>query len=706
MKKGINLGSARIEPEGSVVAGAFTTITFTYTAGHPVDDSGYVKIAFRQVGDFGAPQFTNPTAANYCSVHTSGECSIEPRWDPKGHLRPWSGALYLQVYKGFLAAGEKIVVVFGDRSNGSPGWQMQTFCEETFEFKTFVDPIATARFEELPQSPVLSIVPGPAARAVCVAPSNVLIGESFFYHLRLEDRWGNPVGPPTKKTHEGFERQGTQTIVEVDGDTGLSAESNPVKVLNGEGPLRPFWADFHGQSEETIGTNSIDDFFTFARDRGLLDIASHQGNDFQVTDELWRQINDVTAAFNESGRFIAFPGYEWSGNTPLGGDRNVFFGSEGGRISRSCRDLLPGEESVFEDSPTAAALFANLAGQQEPRPFVFAHVGGRYADMAIHDPGVEVAVEIHSGWGTFEWLLDDVLRRGYRVGICANSDGHKGRPGATHPGAGPFVSYGGLTCILAEKLTRESILEAILSRHIYATTGNRCLIDLTLETEDGRSAIMGDVVDIAGGTPILRAHVAGSGPIERVELRNGSEVIRTLRPFDEDDLGRRVKITWRGAEVRGRDRMVRWDGSLCVHSNAITGVRPVNFWNPNQPPDRLGADRLAWRSTTTGGISGVILTLEKPDSGQLEVTTAQGNIECDVASLGVEPAIFEFGGLGKRIEISRLPDRQETRTLEFALPLDRLRVGDNPILVHVMQEDGHMAWSSPVYVHRSSDRGL
>ncbi len=67
-----------------------------------------------------------------------------------------------------------------------------------------------------------------------------------------------------------------------------------------------------------------------------------------------------------------------------------------------------------------------------------------------HDGRLETAVEVHSAWGTFEWLLQDAFEAGYRVGIVANSDGHKGRPGACYPGASFFGSYGGLTCFLAD----------------------------------------------------------------------------------------------------------------------------------------------------------------------------------------------------------------------------------------------------------------
>lgn len=694
-------GKAVIQPNQPVVAGSFTTITFTYTAGHPVDDSGYVKIVFRSVSDFGTPQFDAPAAPNYCTIHTTGDCRIEPRWDPKGHTRPWSRALFLQVRSGFLDRGEDIVVVFGDTSSGSPGWQMQTFCEETFEFKTLVDPIATYRFKELPASPPLRIVPGEPVRAVCIAPSPVMINEEFSYYLKLEDVWGNPRDNPQRMTHPGFSTVGVQTVTATDEGTSLSAMSNPIEVLVKEASLHPYWADFHGQTEETIGTSSIEEYFTFARDYGLLDIVAHQGNDFQVTDELWEKVNRITKAFYEPGALVTFPGYEWSGNTPLGGDRNVYFVSEGGSITRSCTDLLPDNYSVYEDSPTATELFRNLQ-DQSPRAFAFAHVGGRYADISRHDPEIELAVEVHSAWGTFEWLVEDALQRGYRIGICANSDGHKCRPGASYPGAGEFGSYGGLTCVLARRLDRESVFEALVSRHFYATTGNRCLLDVELATGNGRTAIMGDVITAGANVPHLRVRAVGTAPIESVEVRNGLNAVKTLRPYDKDDLGNRVKIVWSGAEVRGRDRMVAWDGGLRVRGNAILHAAPINFWNANRPLEQVGRHQLTWESNTTGGASGVILALEKPDAGLLEIETREHRIECEIGSVDLDPQVWDCGGLRKRIEIYRLASQQHAREFSFILPLTGLRQGDNPIYIRMTQEDGHMAWTSPVYLCNTS----
>jgi hypothetical protein len=694
----IDLGRCLISPRRAVVAGSWASIRLVYTAGHPIDETGFLKIVFRYAGDFGEPQFAAPAEANFCTVSTDGDCRIEPRWDVKANTRPWGRTLMLKVMGGYLGSGKRVTVVFGDPSHGSPGWRMQTFCEPTFEFKTLVDPYATFQFKELPQSPVLRIKPGEPVRALCIAPSTVKVGARFTCHLKLEDRWGNPVRKPKSFRHPGFPRAGVDTVEATDGGSGLSAESNPVEVVEAGSRGKRFWGDLHGQSEETIGTNSVEEYFQFARDRALVDFAAHQGNDFQITDRFWKRLNKVTKQFNDTGRFVTFPGYEWSGNTPLGGDRNVWYAAEGGPISRSSRDLVPAGEAVDPDSPTAADLFARLKGQDGPRPFVFAHVGGRYADIRTHDPDLEWAVEVHSAWGTFEWLVADAMRFGYRVGICANSDGHKGRPGASYPGAGEFGSLGGLTCVFADSLRRSDLLKAFEARHFYGTTGNRSLLDVHAHTGDGREAMMGDIIDCGEGTPRLRVSANATGPVEQLEVRNGVDRVRRIFGAGASAAGRRVKVVWSGAQIRGRARMVSWDGGLRVRGNSIEKAEPLNFWNAEKPLRRVGRNGLAWESVTTGGVCGVILTLAKPGTGTIEVETAQKKVRLPVRAITRRGRTWKCGGLEKQLAVYRLPDTPGPRFCQCEIPLKELRAGDNPIYVRLTQEDGHMAWSSPIYL--------
>lgn len=48
-------------------------------------------------------------------------------------------------------------------------------------------------------------------------------------------------------------------------------------------------------------------------------------------------------------------------------------------------------------------------------------------------------MEIGSAWGQFEWLLQDAIRRGRKLGVCANSDEHRGHCGGGVPRTGYFA---------------------------------------------------------------------------------------------------------------------------------------------------------------------------------------------------------------------------------------------------------------------------
>lgn len=694
-----DLGKVKCSLRGRVVAGSWQTCVLTYTAGFAgIDDTGSIKIVCRYATDSGSPQFDDPEAPNYVTASASNGAHLALRYDLKDNRRPWGKTIHVKVVQGYLKQGETITVTLGDTSGGSPGWRQQTFCEDSFELKVLVDRYATYVYEELPGSPTCRIVPGEPVRLVAVAPSLTRPNRKFAIRVKREDLWGNPVGRPWRISAPGFSAPGAYRIPVVDPETGLSTETNSVVVSEVPQPQR-FWADIHGQSEETIGTNSIDSYFRFARDRGFVEISGHQGNDFQITDEFWQQINETTARFNRPGRFIVFPGWEWSGNTGLGGDRNVFFRNEGGSLFRSSRALVDRERNSSQDAPDTTALF-DLLRQRHPDGDVMLipHVGGRYADLNSHCESLEPVVEVHSAWGTFEWMLEDAFSRGYRVGIVANSDGHKGRPGASYPGASTFGSYGGLTCVLADELTRDSVWNAYQSRRVYATTGARIFLDF--RTDAGHA--MGEVISEKEPVPAFQVRVAGTGPIERVEFRNGVRVRKTVRNYTHRDFrGNRVKIVWQGATVRGRGRQVNWDGGLVVRRNRIASFQPINFWNPEKRCEQISDRELRWQSLTTGGTAGVILNL-KNAGGTIDVSTTQHSFSFRGDVPGVHGKRVRLGGIGKEIQACQLPEEGGSceLTAEFQPTKQMLNPGDNPIYVCVVQEDGHMAWSSPIYLVR------
>ncbi len=735
------MGHATVSPTGRFEAGSFQEFTVTYTAGHfGIDDTGSIKIVHRFASDMGRPQFDNPAGPNYTTVEASNGAVLHVEYDMKRNIRPWDKTLYIKVVRGFLREGDRIIVRFGDRRQGSPGIRIQTFCEETFEFRVLVDAIATYNYVELPEQPVIAIVPARPSRYKAILPTLRQLGDPVRLCLKGEDAWGNPTdqadvtfklqanlpvsGLPETVTFkpgnfatilEDLRPETTGDLcIELVDDNGLTVcRSNPLRIVN-DAKLLPFWGDLHGQSEETIGTNSARDFYEFGRDRAFLDVCVHQGNDFQITNEFWAWLNELSAEFTEDGRFVVYPGYEWSGNTGLGGDRNVLYMNEGRPIHRSSHALVDDLSDTDTDATSAEDLFERLKDEDVN---VFAHIGGRYADIKMaHDVRLERAVEVHSAWGTFEWLIHDAFEQGYRVGIMSNSDGHKGRPGASHPGATKFGSYGGLTCMLAPDLSRAGIMSALRKRHHYGTTGCRMVLDTKLRFDtpaelfaddpnlgDTSSsmvgeAMMGDIVRSGDASATFVVDVHASAPVERIEIRNQLETMETFRPYNAEDLGKRIRVVWEGSEYRGRGRETIWDGHAELTGNSFERVAPINRYNLDKRFDQTSDTVLEWTALTTGGLGGFDAWLSDETGGTLKIDTALIKEKIAIADIGLDDIVFENGGINRRIRIFRMPDDNPHRQVRLERRIDLVDTHDNAAYVCITQEDGHLIWSSPVYV--------
>ena len=729
-------GSVSHTLPGAVETGSWQEFVLTYTAGYfGVDDTGSIKVCWRYAADMGTPQFDDPAAAHYVSARASNGTALALRYDPKDNVRPWGRTLQVKVLNGFLREGDRIELRFGDRAGGGPGIRMQTFCESTFELRVLVDPIATYRFQQVDGVRTVAIVPGPPAHWCALLPTAGMPGRSFRLLAKAEDRWGNPTAAepasfrllpshPVRGLPDTVQVGGGQRAVCLDGlavdapgelaisfepersGAGLPFRSNTM-VVKPSLERHRYWGDLHGQSEETIGSGSAEEYFSFARELAGLDFAGHQGNDFQISGAFWEHLQRLTREVNEPGRFVVFPGYEWSGNTALGGDRNVLFLSEGQQIHRSSHALVD-DPDRDTDRTHVTDLFAALRGGPA---LLIPHVGGRYSDVRFHDR-MQRSVEVHSAWGTFEWLLGDALARGQRVGIVCNSDGHKGRPGASYPGASEFGSYGGLTCILAPELTRVALWDALVRRHHYGTTGARIHLEVqaavdgvrldddprrgVVEHTAVRNAVMGDVVATEAAELELAISVRGTTPLLSVEVRNGMHPVQTLRTYGTGDVGRRLRLRWAGAAVRGRGRQVAWDGTLTMSGNRIERIAAFNFLNPDRQPELAADGSVAWRSTTTGGAAGIDCWLAD-DGGRARVNTKPLTCEQDLEELGLDERIVPAGGLGMEMGFSRLPDELTACSLDATIRVPLRRDGDDPIYVRVVQEDGHIAWSSPIY---------
>jgi hypothetical protein len=737
--KNISLGSASISPSAPVEAGSLGCWRLTYVIGkRGIKEGGGIIVSTDSDTDWGESQFQKPKRENFTTISTTGKSNLSCVLTG-GYLRQ---KLKIHVHGCSLVEGDEVCVVFGNGVGGCPGSRVQTFAEERRYFRVSVDVLGDGRFIELSDHPFLRVVGGSVDSLSVIVPSQVVLGEVCRVVVRALDRFGNPSCSYSAVVRfvEGREflslpeevvfgstdmgglwldgvvvkKVGLCRVVMED-DEGRVGYSNPILCLrlvddNVCSRFRLFWGDLHGQVKLA---EKIDEYFRFARDVSGVDFASHQRNDHEVSSEDWMVTKRVVKEVNKPGRFVAFLGFEWSGQHEVGGDHNVYFLDDDEPIRRSGHEMVEDKSDVDTDLTHIKDVYALY---REKRVFIIPHVGGRPANIDFHDPSLEPVVEIHSTHGTFEWFLRDVLRKGYRVGFVAGSDDYKLRLGGAYPGVGDrrFVR-GGLVAVYAKDLSREGVYEALKSRRCYGTTGERIILKVYADNH-----FMGSEY-VTKGFPEIRVKVFGTCGLESVELYRGLEKIYDYPLVNEGEASSVVKVVWMGSSREWPYSGVLWEGELRVDSGSLSDFNPMPLDRGDECFFDVSDSGFKWRSYTCGGRDGASFKVDNEEAKinitcrSIPTVSALGKV-CSpmsqfensifsyyVKDISLEPMIVDVGSVGRHVTVQRFPEDVLSKEVDFRFVDEEVRVGVNPYWVRVVQSDGGTAWSSPIYVNRLSD---
>jgi hypothetical protein len=309
---------------------------------------------------------------------------------------------------------------------------------------------------------------------------------------------------------------------------------------------------------------------------------------------------------------------------------------------------------IENDRHTIRELADQLRGG---RAILFPHIGGRRGNLDFFDPTLMPGLEIYSSHGQFEWFLREAISRGLKAGFFADSDDHLCKPGDSGPSADHFYVHGGLTCIYARELTREALWEAIEKRHFYATSGERIGLHVGAGSHE-----MGDEMP-AEGPVEFSVEVNGTAGIERVDL------------------------------FRGLERVYRHPGGR------IRGARGYAFDYPSEGILSSSADRVSWESRTAGDEDGVILDVEEAANASLSFETKPARFSVPLSRITGEDWVYEAGGLDRRVVLRRVA-AQYGREVRFRWTDKRVPSGTTAYWVRVLQQDGAVAWSTPIFVTR------
>ncbi len=263
-----------------------------------------------------------------------------------------------------------------------------------------------------------------------------------------------------------------------------------------ENPLRCYFGDIHSHTAYSDGVLFPEAAIAYARDVAGLDFFCLTDHLEALDDDEWRDSREQAWAANEDGRFVCFPGMEW---TKKQGHANIF-DPEG--------FLWPEDRDGFYQAVADAGLFA-----------MFNHPGdgkGVWGDLAYSEVGDKAMrlMEVRDDAELQAYVL--ALNNGWHIAAAGTDDTHVANWGQGYA----------LTGVRAPSLTKRNILDALRNRHCYSTLDANCEMlllvnDALMGTESRQPAadvsIRIEIVDPDEGDTVAEVALYEDGKPVRTE---------------------------------------------------------------------------------------------------------------------------------------------------------------------------------------------
>lgn len=483
-----------------------------------------------------------------------------------------------------------------------------------------------------------------------------------------------------------------------------------------------YWADLHNHNEIGYAKGTLER--TYALARNTLDVCAFSAHGYwpdppdtdpqmidyhtQAFDRIKAQFPTAIAEANARyvpGQFVTFIAYEWHS---IGwGDFVILFPGGKGELYRG------------QDYDDLCGYVRQQGALLIPHHTAYRH-GWRGTNWELVDPALSPIVEVFSehassfhrediwpmilhsmGGATASQTMAHQLRQGRHFGFTAGTDNHFGYP----------ATYGeGITAVLAEALTRESVFEALRNRHCYAATGDRIAMSVT-----AGEAMMGDVLP-ADAPRELAIAIDPLAPLDYVELIKNGERAQLWSgcqsPPTADDGRYLVRVEW-GWGRMDNPELTQWQIELALQGGILRRVVPCFAGGAGSTEllnliEEQRDDYLAIRSFTSRDnpmpISGVVLEIEGgPDTllgGQVTaaVDDERGEDAFRVPLSGLYAddhwlkPLTRFSSPRLRVGQAQSPDSMAMRlNWRDESPTDR-----DTYVVKAQQRNGQIAWASPI----------
>ncbi|MCA9014684.1 MAG: DUF3604 domain-containing protein, partial [Planctomycetaceae bacterium] len=304
--------------------------------------------------------------------------------------------------------------------------------------------------------------------------------------------------------------------------------------------------------------------------------------------------------------------------------------------------------------------------------------------------------------------LQYYLNQGYRLGVVASTDDHLGHPGGYREG---------LAAIKATELTREALFDAIRNRRTYAVTGDRIELDFFLNDQ-----MMGQELEYTRQRR-LKVHVRGWDEIDRVEVLKNGRVIHRDFPVDREPdqsawnkpVVLRFEYGWGPWPALGWGGTADWNFTVDITGGQLQQIQPCFTTGPidefrrdrilEQSPHQLKVQSFTALKQQVDDWSqkAIVMRIQGDANTKISISCTQPS-ECQLTQTFAELAtcnemLFTRPFPWESAMLHRLVFHDQWET-EFELEDDGEGNRDDWYYVRVIQANGEMAWSSPIWVNK------
>jgi len=362
---------------------------------------------------------------------------------------------------------------------------------------------------------------------------------------------------------------------------GCSSESRNKERLKDHG-LNVYFGDLHNHNSVGYGLGSLERSFDIAHSHlDFYCFTPHAYGDYDVTPtmvkdiladkmnrpyirmtyERWPDVLALVKSHHKPGTFVTFPGYERH-SSAIGDYCSIFPYDDAPLVYfKELKDYqnhiresgaLTWQHHPAYPEASSGAIPRLWDPQVTPLLEIFSEHGNAECDTAPED------YVRHSGRGRMtSQTMQSFLAAGYRFGVVASTDDHLGFPGA----------YGeGKAAVIAKELTREAIFDALKKRRTYGVSGDKIKVDFRVN--DG---LMGEELPYTRKREIIAA-IQGWDWIDKVEVLKNNLVIHRDFPFD-------FRIS---SNLWDKPVLIRMEygwGGMATNQTPLDRVHPVHDWD-------------------------------------------------------------------------------------------------------------------------------